>query len=153
MIKFRKDYFEPSNFEFTNCGTRFEEVIELSDPNGSEFDIKTSVKKFDIQEYIDSFEPSVNINNIVERFTKGDFTAIPVPSFRSGLVDTTNFPETIHELNDKVNEIHALYNNLSSEQKKKLGSFDSFISAYDAGTLFEVLKDETKVVENSQVSE
>lgn len=135
MIKFRKDYMDPSDFTYSDSGDRFEEIYEMADPNGSEFEIQKGSKKFDIQEYIDSFSDSVDINSIVERFTKGDFTAIPVPDFNGRYVDISGIPDNIHELKEMSDALREVYNSLSPDQMAKIGDFNDFLASIDNNSL------------------
>lgn len=81
--------------------------------------------KHNIQEYIDSFEESCSLENIIARYANGDISAlnVNVPNFG----DFTEFPKTYAELLQLQIDSNNLYNSLPKEIKQK---FDNDVNKF-----------------------
>lgn len=157
MIKYRKFYDD----EFTNTsdsGNRTFHPVVMADPNGSEYDIKYSDDIVDIQEEIDSFKDSTDINLIVTRFTNGDLNAIRnigvLDSEDKSIVDITVFPENIHDLHYATEVSEQFYNGLSDEVKSIYPTADDFYNNFDPNKIMATQSDNKVVTEEKgEVSE
>lgn len=81
----------------SDVGTPFKDIYVL-DPNGiNEFDVIISDKKYNLQEYIDSFKDQCDVNILIKRFENGDITALGDPNHLVG-GDIYGFPDSIQDI-------------------------------------------------------
>lgn len=134
-MKYRK-FCDDEFINESNPGERFEHPVEMVDVNGSEYDIKYSDSVIDLQEYINSFADSVDINLIIDRFTKGDISAIPgvavVSDDGEDIVDITHLPENPHELHERVVTGNEIFDNLPNDVKALYNSPDDFFNSINS---------------------
>lgn len=81
----------------------------------------------DLYGYIQSFADSVDINVILARFSNGDTEAL---SRSQGFyADVTDFPSTMAEALNKINEFEEMFKSLPLEVRQKFDcSFEQFLS-------------------------
>lgn len=134
-MKYRK-YFDDEFINESNPGECFEHPVEMVDVNGNEYDIKYSDTVIDLQEYINSFADSVDINVIIDRFTKGDISAIPgvavISDDGQNIVDITDMPENPHELHERVIKGYEIFDNLPDDVKAMYNSPDDFFNSINS---------------------
>lgn len=139
-------------FKFSNGGSRYREIREPLLKDG-----KISVEvvgKEDIQEYIDSFEDSCRIENIVARAMNGEPELLDQ---RKGFYgDFTDYPKTYAEMLDRVIQAQNIFENLPLEIRNRFNNDPvQFIAGMDEKDWFEkagfaVQKEEVK---ESEISE
>lgn len=158
MIKYRK-FCDDEYTNISNAGCPTFHPVVMADPDGSEFDIKYSDEVVDIQETIDSFKDSTDINLLVQRFTNGDLNAIGNfgildPEDKS-VVDLTVLPEDVHTLHDLTEASEKFYNGLPDEVKSIYSSADDFYNNYDPNKVMAALSDNSieEVDEKGVISE
>lgn len=127
MIKYRKFYDDDFN-NITDPGKKYKIEYEMSDPDGSEYDIRPTKNPTDIQELINSYRDSCDIELLISRFTAGDVNAIrPLSAVPDA--DITNIPENIHELNDRVMAADNVWNSLPENIKANFSDIDDFYNS------------------------
>lgn len=111
-----------------DIGSSLQDVYVL-DPNGvNEFDVIISPKKRNLQEYIDSFKDSLDVNMLIHRFENGDITAL---GDRSSLVygDISGMPDSIQEIY-RLNKLAKEYfNELPNDLKSQFIDITDFYSS------------------------
>ena len=123
---------------FSNPGEQFRTVYTPDVGKDGQIDLVPTGKE-DIQQYIDSFKDSCDVNLMVQRFVAGDETAL-----RNGnpvFMDLLGAPKTLAEAYSLNFRAQAAFDNLPAEIKNKFGNnFYQFL--YDAGSpeWFEALK-------------
>lgn len=81
-----------------------------------------------IYEEIQSFAHEVDISRIVTRFEGGDSNAFNV---RAGAyLDTTVFPENMHEAYKVIRDTENIYNSLSVDDRRFFGTFGEFLEKF-----------------------
>lgn len=134
MIKYRK-FYDDEFINVSDSGNRTFHPVVMVDPNGSEFDIKYSDDVVDIQDQIDSFKDSTDINLIVDRFTNGDLNAIGsigvLDPEEKSVVDLTILPEDVHTLMGSTNSAIGFYESLPNDIKSKYPTADDFYDNFD----------------------
>lgn len=104
------------------------------------------VGKRNIYEYIQSFAESVDINNIVKRFQAGDVDALK--KVQGFYFDTTELPDNMADLLNKLNYAESEFEKLPAEFKQKFGNdFSRFICSFDPAQFMELV-DNPQFVEN-----
>lgn len=127
MRKFRLDPFDDF-MVYSEKGKPVRFDYEMVDPNGSEFEIKRKEQPFDIQEHINSFRDSCDINLLIARFTNGDKTAIPIVD-SDCFNDISELPQDIHTIHKQIVDANTLFDELPAEVKAKFDSIDDFYSS------------------------
>lgn len=83
-----------------------------------------------VQDYIQSFEPSSTVSALVARFTSGDTTALNTNTPLYG--DFTEAPKTLMEMQQKIIDGQRLFDSLPVDVKAK---FDNDINKFLAGSV------------------
>lgn len=149
-MKFRKFYDDNFNI-VSNPGRKTEKIIELADPNGSEFEIKYSDNYIDIQERINSFRDSVDINILVARFKAGDLSAIPSPinGDSKNIIDISEFPDNPQEAFEKARAMDTLLSSIPENDRNNINNADDILRY-----IYNNLKDDEKLNnDNKEVTE
>ena len=105
-------------FKFSNGGSRIREIREPLLKDG-----KISVEvvgKEDIQEYINSFADSVDINNIIERAMNGEPELLEQRKGYYG--DFSEYPKTYAEMLDRVIQAQNIFEKLPLEVKNRFNN-------------------------------
>lgn len=159
MIKFRKFYDDEFN-NISDAGKPTFHRVIMADPNGSEYDIKYSDDVVDIQEEIDSFKDSTDINLIVQRFTNGDLNAIGnfgvFDHENKSIVDMSVLPEDVHSLHYSADASSKFFGLLPAEIRSKYASVDDFYNSADFDKVMAALINnnvEEKEVKEGEISE
>lgn len=145
MIKF-KSYFEmlcPSNKSkildyISNSGERFVQTYEYEVVDG----IKSLVPKgeTDLQDFIDSFAESQDINNIIARFVNGDMSAVNPNQGTYG--DFTNVPNTYAEIFERVQHCKNVFDKLPVDLRDKFdNSYEKFWSDFGSSTFDKIFEE------------
>lgn len=156
MIKYRK-FYDDEFINISDPGNRTFHPVVMADPDGSEYDIKYSDDVVDIQDQIDSFKDSTDINLIVERFTSGDLNAIGNlgvldPEDKS-VVDLTVLPEDVHTLHNNIEASEKFYSSLSDEIKSKYPTPDDFYNYFDGSQIMATQPDNSINEEKGETTE
>lgn len=133
----------------SNPGSQFKEIYVL-DPNGNnEFDIMLSDKKYNLQEYIDSFKDQCDVNILIKRFENGDITALGDPSqFVGG--DIYGFPDSIQDIYKLNKSAKEYFNSLPADIKSCFNDINDFYTSDPAkiskvyGDFYDKLKEINK---------
>lgn len=128
-MKFRK-FYDDGYVNISNPGSRVQPVYKLKEDAINDWDIEKSEYPQDIQDHINSFRDSCDINLLVARFKAGDITAIPTPTSVSN-VDISGIPDNYQELHDMVNSSVELYNGLPDSIKNDYTGIDDFYNNFD----------------------
>ena len=111
--------------------------------------------KSNIQEYIDSFEESCSLENIIARYENGDLSALNVGNPKFG--DFTEFPKTYAEVLQLQIDSNNLFNSLPKEIKQKFDNdANKFFVMSGSEEWFEIIKplyDKNDIVKNDVESE
>lgn len=92
----------------------------------------------DLYGYIQSHKDSVDINVILERYQKGDVTALN--RAQAFYVDATNFPKTYAEALQRMQDAHTYFDSLPVETRAKFGhDFNQFLASLDKPDFAELL--------------
>ena len=115
-------------FEFSNGGSRFRQIREPLVKDG-----KISVEvvgKEDLQDYINSFADSVDVDLIVARAVNGDPDALNQRQAMYG--DFTQFPKTYAEMLDKMIQGQTLFESLPLDVRNRFdNNVYTFLSQMD----------------------
>lgn len=112
-------------FQFSNHGSRTKPVREAVIDNGK-FKV-VQVGEEDLQDYIQSFADSTNIEILVARAVNGEPELLNV---RSGMYgDFTELPSNLADMERVMASAQSFYDSLSVEMKAEFGSFNDFISS------------------------
>lgn len=135
----------PKNFKF--CNWRYAEPSKPDTCVGSRYKTEYSAKlddngvltlqevgQSDNYEYIQSFAQSVDINTIMSRYKSGDTSVLErVQGF---YFDTSNLPDNMPELLNKLNYAESEFSKLPAEFKEQYGNdFTRFICTFDPDQL------------------
>lgn len=102
------------------------------------------VGKEDIYDYIQSFAESVDINNVIKRFTAGDTTALE--QVQGIYMDATATPKNMADLMNKISQGKENFEKLPVEFKQLYGNdFVKFICTFDPMKLEELLNNPQNV--------
>lgn len=141
-IKFRTQYdstkefiSEPGSHYLDQYGYKFDDKGEVIASTLHKLD-----KPKDVWSEIQAAADSCDINLLMERFAKGDSSALDV---RTGAyIDATKMPTTYAELFQKVNDTHAIFDNLPTDVKELFdNSYEEFWSEYGSDIFFKKIDD------------
>lgn len=118
----RKDIF------VSNSGSPFRSVFKLKSMEDGSKDLVV-VGQYNFQEEIESHADSVDINNILDRYARGDISVLNRVASVYG--DFTTMPTTLGELSQRILDANDLFNNLDIDVRRE---FD-----FDAGKFFNSL--------------
>lgn len=112
-------YWKQKNEVKSNCGSPIVDEYEMKiDEFGRESLVKTG--ETDLQEYIESFADSVDINRIMERYINGDESALDkvagfyadVADMPTNIIDVINLQREGEDLFDQLpTHVKEIYNN------------------------------------------
>lgn len=106
--------------------------------------------KENLNDYIQSWRDSCDINVILARYANGDVDALSKVQGAYG--DFTQFPKTYAEMLNRVNQGRLLFAELPLEIREKYNhDFSQFIAAMDEPDFWEQFKPENNVKEESTV--
>ena len=143
---------EKEKVEFYSCpGDRYRPVYtpDVKKDGGIEL-VQTGVE--DLQQYIDSFKDSCDVNLAVERFLAGDDTALSRgnPVF----MDLLGAPKTLAEAYAINFRAEAAFENLPVKIREQFGNnFYTFLEQAGSDSWFEILKADKPVEEVEKVNE
>lgn len=122
----------------TECGSFIQPEYEYKIVDGIKMLVRTGEKN--VQDYIDSFEQSTDINYVISRFLAGDTSVMNPYDPQYG--DFTHVPKTLAEAHQRVLDAEKFFNGLPKEIKEKFdNSSDKFWTQYDSPYFREVFKD------------
>lgn len=122
MIGKRKDTF------YSNPGSPFRKVFKLKVMEDGSKDL-VCVGEYNFYDEIQSHKDSVDINNILDRYARGDISVLNRVASVYG--DFTSMPTTLGELSQRILDANDLFNNLDVDVRRE---FD-----FDAGKFFSSL--------------
>lgn len=98
------------------CGAEFVPIYEPIVEDGVEKLVKSDRQR-NLREYVHSSEEQCLIYNILDRFTKGDVTAL---NHRKGqFIDVTGMPTTLAEAQQLMIKAQTRFDHLSDDEKAK----------------------------------
>ena len=113
---------------FSDSGQRYADQWVLCKDAKTDFDIEISEKKKDLQAEINSYKDMCDINKILERFTRGDISAIGDPRLLS-YGDISNLPESTQELYNNVSEAYKVWDSLDPSIKAQFTDISDFYNS------------------------
>lgn len=104
----------------------------------NEYGIKCLVQtgSHSIQDRIQSYHDSVEINHVIERcILTGDYSPLQIEKVQSyadlGVVDQTAVPRTLREVRQLYNEGIKAFNSLPADERSKYSTFEAFLNQFD----------------------
>ncbi|QRV61651.1 VP3 [Gokushovirinae sp.] len=92
----------------------------------------------DLYGYIQSHKDSVDIHVILDRYQRGDVTALN--RAQAFYVDATSFPKTYAEALQRMQDAHMYFDSLPVETRAKFGhDFNQFLASLDKPDFAELL--------------
>lgn len=135
----RSKYEKPTRF-FGNSGERYKIEYQLRiDKEGRE--VLEPVGQTDLQAYIDSHEPSVNIQNILEQFRNGQVDALE--RAKGFYADVTQLPVTLQDIFNMNKKGEEFFEKLPVEVKNQFQ--DNYVNfLFNPEKMVEVLTERQK---------
>lgn len=126
--------------EFSCPGNRYKIEYELKITKDGQ-EVLKPCGQTDLQEYIDSFEPSVNLNNILERFERGETDVLE--KAKGFYADISELPVKLQDVMNLNKAGQEFFDSLDVDVKEQLGSnYVDFL--LNPGKLIEVLNAKEK---------
>lgn len=150
-IKFYTQFNRPplKNVTYSPEATVFALVIENDIP------LMKEVGKTNTQDMIECSCGYHTVNQLIERFKRGDVSALNSKAGFFG--DITGAPDNVITAHKIVDSTFKAYNSLDKEVKDKFGSYDNFMKSFGDGSYVKILqsfkKETKKAVVDSLVSD
>lgn len=136
-MKFCSQYSSDRPRPKSNLGDRVKKLYSpVFDKNGR-MELEETGQE-DLYGYIQSHKDSVDIHVILDRYQKGDVTALN--RAQSFYVDATSFPKTYAEALQRMQDAHTYFDSLPVETRAKFGhDFNQFLASLDKPDFAELL--------------
>ena len=86
------------------------------------------VREFNQYEVIQSFADETKIEKILERYERGDLSALN--QRQPMYFDATAMPQTLAEMYEVLRKAEDVYNNLDSDTRRSIGSYSEFLAEF-----------------------
>lgn len=135
MIKYRHKNMEFEKAQ-SNPGERYKVEYQLKITKEGEMQLEPCGQT-DLQQFIDSHEPSINLQNILDRYRNGDVNALE--RAKAFYADISDLPVNLHDVVNMNMEAERFFESLPVDVKNKLGdNYYDFL--FNPGKLIEALE-------------